>query len=326
MFRFEQPSWLLLLLVPPFLAWVWRRMRHRLLQSYADAAMLPWVQVRATGVGQRAWTLWALAAAWTLWVLALAHPQWGSPRADAAQAVGSDVVVLLDLSRSMAVSDVAPSRLGAAKALIDAVAARLPANSRIGLRVFDGHSHWVHGLTTDRGVLRYFLKLAQVDTLPTRGSRVEVALDETAQALKGRKAVVWVLTDGHDPYWEPQQATPNLSHYGQQLGLIITGVGTLTGDVVHKADGGALYFRNAPARSVLRRDQLQRLATRLGGAYLDYRPDLADAIVAQLKQQKTTQALDARQWQWHSLRLWPMLLGWGLLLVALWPLRGRWSA
>ncbi|HID01087.1 MAG TPA: VWA domain-containing protein, partial [Piscirickettsiaceae bacterium] len=149
MFRFEQPVWLLLLVVPPVLAWVWRRLRQRIIQRYADEALLPWVQVNAAGKGRGAVALWALALAWSLWVVALAHPQWGAPKADTAQAVGSDVVILLDLSRSMAVTDVAPSRLGAAKALIDAVAARLPETSRIGLRVFDGHSHWVHGLTTD---------------------------------------------------------------------------------------------------------------------------------------------------------------------------------
>ena len=322
MFRFEQPVWLLLLVVPPVLAWVWRRLRQRIIQRYADEALLPWVQVNAAGKGRGAVALWALALAWSLWVVALAHPQWGAPKADTAQAVGSDVVILLDLSRSMAVTDVAPSRLGAAKALIDAVATRLPETSRIGLRVFDGHSHWVHGLTTDRAVLRYFLKVAKADTLPTRGSRVEVALDETSQALAGRQATVWVLTDGHAPYWETQQATPNLNRYGKQLALIITGVGTVSGGVVQKSDGKPLYFRNAPAQSGLQREQLQRLAARLGGAYWDYQADVADAIAAQLQQQ-TSQALDVRQWQWHSLRQWPMLFAWLMLLLAFWPLRWR---
>ncbi len=327
MLRLEQPLWLVLWLLPLLLMWLWRRRRRRLVSRYADEAMLAWAQ--AGGVERRRWrpsALWALVAGWCLWVLALAHPQWGSPKADVAQAVGGDVVVLLDLSRSMRVTDVPPDRLTAAKALIDAVAARLPESSRIGLRVFDGHSHWVHGLTQDRAVLRYFLQLAQADTLPTRGSRVEVALDETARALEGQSAVVWVLTDGHDPYWETQQATPNLSRYGRQLGVVITGMGTVSGGLVRKSDGQPFYFRNAPARSALHRDQLQRLANRLGGRYQDYAPDLADVIVRQLQRHQDDRAVSERRWQWHSLRQWPLLLGWLMLMVAFCPLAWRRSA
>ena len=136
MLRFEQPLWLIGLVLLGGLA-IWRHLRMRALtQAYADEALLPWVALgRARRWRPTAWT--ALQAGIALMIIALAHPQWGEQRNRGGEAVAADVVVLLDLSRSMEVDDLSPSRFDAARTLIDRLLTALGKTSRVGLRVFD---------------------------------------------------------------------------------------------------------------------------------------------------------------------------------------------
>ncbi len=329
MLRVEEPLWLGLLAVLVLVA-VWRLWRARLeQQAYADEALRPWV---ALGRTQRwrptAWTALQLATA--LLIVALANPQWGERRTQSATQVAADVVFLLDLSRSMAVDDIPPSRFDAARTLIDRLLAALGENSRAGLRVFDGQSHWVVGLTQDHSVVRYFLKRARVDSLPTRGSRVELALGQTAAALQSegvRQASVVLLSDGHAPYWAQQPRPPALAAYGKAYQLLTVGIGTPQGGFIHddKAVDGVLHFRNEKVRAPLYETMLQGLTTQLGGSYWRY--DSGSGLVEALKQRiqafSGQYAHPSADWQWHSLRPWFIGGAFVLFMWAFWPVRWR---
>ena len=327
MFRFEHPWWLLGLIALLAVALGWRWLRRRGVTRFADPALLPWVQLPGSGRQGIVSPLLALWLGVALLVVALANPQWGTPKSGGQDTMAARVVVLLDLSRSMKVTDIPPDRLGAAKALVEALALELPPSTRIGLRVFDGQSHWVHGLTADRAVLRHFLALARADTLPSRGSRVELALDQTAEALKDKPGtLVVLLTDGHAPYWEPQPPTPNLKAYGKTLRLVTVGMGTASGGPVPKVHGdGEVYFRNEQAISRLQKALLQRLTAQLGGKYFDFDPALAPRL-AKMGETPSPTTASQRDWQWHSLRIWPLAGALFCLALAFWPIRWRRSA
>ncbi len=325
MFRFEQP-WVLILLLVPLLVGLWLFLqRKRQVDQYADAHLLAWVQVKDAG-GGRHWfsPLVMLGVAWCAWVVALANPQW---RESLGQRSSErvEVLVLLDLSRSMAVEDVSPSRLAVAKTLLDGLVNELPHGSRIGFRVFDGQSHWVHGLTEDRTVFRHFLMLAKVDTLPSRGSRVELALQQTAEALGMQPAAVLLVTDGHAPYWEDQPGLKPNTPYGRTLHLVTVGIGTLSGGSVPNVQKpGVLYFRNEQVHAPLARNLLRQLTQQLGGVYLDYTPGMLPELVKQLARHKKEPEYAQEQWQWKSLGLWPMGAGFILFLLAFYPWRWPW--
>ncbi len=118
---FAHPSVLLLLalLLP---AGVWlavraERRRRSALAAFGDPAVL----ARASSLPQRTAARWALRlGALTLALAALARPQLGERTAGLAR-TGRDVLVLLDLSRSMNATDVGGTRLATAKGLIWAV-------------------------------------------------------------------------------------------------------------------------------------------------------------------------------------------------------------
>ncbi|SIO17982.1 von Willebrand factor type A domain-containing protein [Sulfurivirga caldicuralii] len=329
MLRIEQPLWLGLLAGLALLA-LWRLWRARLEQrAYADEALLPWV---ALGRTQRwrptAWTVLQLGTA--LLIVALSNPQWGERRTQSATQVAADVVFLLDLSRSMGVDDIPPSRFDAARTLIDRLLAALGENSRAGLRVFDGQSHWVVGITKDHSVVRYFLKRARVDSLPTRGSRVELALGQTAAALQRdgvKQATVVLLSDGHAPYWAQQPRPPALAAYGKAYQLLTVGMGTPQGGFIRddKAADGVLYFRNEKVRAPLYETMLQGLTTPLGGTYWRYDSGagLVDALKQRIQAFSAEHASASEEWQWHSLRPWFLGSAFVLFVLAFWSVRWR---
>ena len=131
-----RPEWLHLLWGLPILAvllWAALQRRQTLLARLGPLASAR-VSARATWVhGGRA-LLWL--AAMTCGVLALAQPRWGY-RWQELKREGLDLVVVLDVSRSMDVQDVAPSRMEQARReVLDLT--ELLAGDRVGLVVFAG--------------------------------------------------------------------------------------------------------------------------------------------------------------------------------------------
>ena len=110
-FHFLRPLWLLALPLGPLLAWaMWRRM-HAGVQwrDVCDAHLLPHLLVAPGGARGRL-PYWLVTAVTTLALLALAGPAWERLEQPVYRSLNARAVVL-DLSRSMDATDVAPTRL-----------------------------------------------------------------------------------------------------------------------------------------------------------------------------------------------------------------------
>jgi Ca-activated chloride channel family protein len=97
-----------------------------------------------------------LCAGLALIVVALARPQWGKldePVFDQSR----EILLAIDLSRSMLTPDVKPSRLGRAKLLIQSLLEKL-AGERVGLVVFSGTAFLQSPLSADYEILREFCR------------------------------------------------------------------------------------------------------------------------------------------------------------------------
>jgi Ca-activated chloride channel family protein len=136
-FRFAYPAVLLLLLAPPVMYLIQRRLRWRV-----GAAALRYADVRLVEGLPVSWRVrlrWLPDAlrlgAWLLLVVALARPQSGRSQ-EVIRGQGIDIVLALDISGSMAALDFAPqNRLDAAKDVISSFVAGRRFD-RIGLVVF----------------------------------------------------------------------------------------------------------------------------------------------------------------------------------------------
>ena len=274
--------------------------------------------------------VWALRfLALGLGVTALARPQFGERQGELVRS-GRDVLVLLDLSRSMGVSDVSAravagsaTRLATAKELAWEVTAANPGD-RAGLMVFGGSAFLQLPLTSDRAALRLFLDAASRDDLGDPATDVSAALLGAVEVFEhegetGRRAVL-LVTDGESGEGDMDAAREALRE--QELPVFIVGIGSSRGGPVpaDSADPREPYHRDHIGRVVVSRleeGELRRAAQASGGAYARWdRPDEMRALVAALGQVKP-RALGARQSSERADRYqWPLGLMLLLLLAA----------
>lgn len=143
-----------------------------------------------------------LAAA-LLVVVCLTRPQ-STRGSDRIKHKGIDVVLVLDLSESMETPDIPPSRLTAAKAVVDDFIARRP-RDRISLVAFGSAVSTLAPLTMDHGVLRQLvsrLRIGMIDGQHTAiGDGLGVALNRLAESEADSQVVV-LLTDGLNNWGE----------------------------------------------------------------------------------------------------------------------------
>ena len=121
-----------------------------------------------------------LGCAWLLGVIALAGPTW-ERQSQSVYSASLDQVVVLDMSPSMALTDVAPDRLTRARfAITDLMAQSL--EGRTALIVFGAEHHVVVPLTDDNATVEQLLRALSVDVLPSKGDSGAAAAKRGAAA------------------------------------------------------------------------------------------------------------------------------------------------
>src|SRR5882724_7273750 len=108
---------------------------------------------------------------------------------------GVDVMLVLDVSKSMLANDISPSRLEKAKQLLMRLLDKLE-NDRVGLILFAGHAYTQMPLTTDENASRMYIQNASPDAVPTQGTVIAEALRMANNAFNSKehkyKAVVLI--------------------------------------------------------------------------------------------------------------------------------------
>jgi Ca-activated chloride channel family protein len=197
---FARPAFLWLLALVP-IAWAWRRAADLRAARLLAEIVGPRLDALAPGrdAGARRRRTAASACGVLFAVLALAAPRWGE-REEATAPRGADVIVCLDVSRSMLAQDAAPTRLEAAKNAVRALLARAEGD-RVGLVVFAGEAKLVVPLTRDAATFSEILGRAGPLTVANGGTDLGLALDAALAALaesRGDHAAIVVATDGED--------------------------------------------------------------------------------------------------------------------------------
>lgn len=181
-----QPLWLLAIaLLPLVLAWLrfsQPRKQQGLESRYADAQLLPYLAGEVRGKrNSNTHILAAWMLAWTLLSIAMAGPRWEFERISAFQPA-AELVILLDISASMNISDVRPSRLARARQEAQDLL-RLNPGIRVGLIAFATVAHVVAPVTEDMEALKRVLPTLSTDLVRLPGSRLGNALEKTALLL-----------------------------------------------------------------------------------------------------------------------------------------------
>ncbi len=161
--------------------------------------------------------------------LALLQPQWGKKEHVIMQE-GRDVLILLDISRSMNAKDIKPTRLEFAKLKIRALLDKL-ACDRVGLIVFSGSAFVQCPLTADHAAFLMFLNHVDTEIVSSGTTALDTALTKalevfgTAQGRKNKLAIL--LTDGEDFSCNLDTAKSNALN--DNLHVFALGIGTKDG-------------------------------------------------------------------------------------------------
>jgi Ca-activated chloride channel family protein len=177
--------------------------------------------------------------------LALARPQWGQQEL-AGQALGDDIIFILDCSRSMLAADISPTRLQRAKlSILDFMHRRT--HNRLGLVAFAGQAFLQCPLTFDYSAFEDALLAIDEKTIPIPGTDIAGGLDEGFRALeKGEHHKILVLlTDGEDLEKGGVQKAEALAKQG--VVVFTLGIGTPA--------GAEIQLINEQGRPELLRDQ-----------------------------------------------------------------------
>lgn len=278
---FARPELLVLALVLPLLAalgvWGYARRRRRVARALGSAGLL-----RRLGAGDLerfpAARLALIAAAAATVGFAAAGPRWGVDTA-AGPTRSANVVVALDVSKSMLVEDVTPNRLEQQRLLVRRLIRELEGD-RFGLVAFSGRAYVLSPLTSDRSALELYLDALDPEIVSQGGSSLASALEQAARLAIGRdpgrgeRAVV-LVSDGEA--LEERDEVIRAAEQAARMGVTVytVGVGTPEGGRVPEIDpetGRRVGNVRGPEGEIVisRLDEslMRRIADETGGEYV----------------------------------------------------------
>lgn len=253
--------------------------------------------------------------------LTLLHPEWNKKEETVAQR-GRDLIIALDISRSMLAQDCKPSRLECAKAKIKALVKKLSCE-RVGLLLFSGTAFMQCPLTSDYSSFYMFLDQVDVETIASGTTAFDQAILAALNVYKdmqGRKSKLLALfTDGED-------FSSNLSKIkkriqDEKIHVFTFGIGTPDGAPIPLLDERGMQIGHIKDKkgsiviSRLNEGILTNIARDSGGTYIRMTHDDSDLkkLVNQI-QRFEKEKLDDKKFS-RSDEQYPYFLAAGFMLL-----------
>lgn len=255
--------------------------------------------------------------------LAILQPQWGKRDEQVVQE-GRDLLILLDVSRSMLAQDLKPNRLEFSKLKVRALLSKLTFE-RVGLIAFSGSAFVQCPLTVDHATFLMFLDHLDTESISSGTTAIDTALAKAVQLFSdapGRKNKnVVLLTDGED-------FSLNLTAIKQQaveqnIRLFALGIGSAQGapiplvDVVGNQAGHITDAKGNVVISTLNEKLLQSMCTTLNGSYFiaSYEDTDIDSLVGIIKKMEKEKLAEKKLSHYEDHYPWFLGVAWVLLLI-----------
>ena len=227
MFRFEEPTYLYLLLLLPFLAafYLYSNYRRRkAIRKFGDpvlmAQLMPDVSKYRPDV-----KFWLVFAAIGLFAVLLARPQFGS-KLETVKRQGVEVMIALDISNSMLAQDVQPSRLEKAKRLVAQWVDKME-NDKVCIIVFAGDAFTQLPITSDYISAKMFLESINPSLISKQGTAIGAAINLATRSFTPQEGVgraVIVITDGENHEGGAVEAAKAAAEKGIQVSVLGVGM------------------------------------------------------------------------------------------------------
>jgi len=257
-------------LVAIFYIWVMRR-RESLMEKFADKNMLGGITPTAS-IARKIWKMALIGTAFLLCIFSLARPQWGFEWQEVKR-TGLDILIAVDVSKSMQARDVKPNRLERSKLAIKDLVKKLNGD-RIGLIAFAGTAFLQCPLTIDYNGFLLALDDMNTETIPRPGTSISGAIREAVGVLGGadkKFKILILITDGEELEGSAMNAVSEAAQAGVRIYCV--GVGSAEGELIPAIDehGDRAYLADRSGQAVktrLNEELLKRIAVATGGSYV----------------------------------------------------------
>ena len=234
-------------------------MKKRSFKALADAHLIP--QLADTFNAKLWWLKSALLTIGLMFlIIGLARPKWGE-KLQIYKGRGIDIVLCLDVSKSMNSQDIKPSRLGWAKMQASSLLDNLSTN-QVAITAFAGECYVMCPMTSDIEAAKLFLDIIEPNNIPKPGTNIQRAVEVSGSLFnpkQGTSKALILVTDGDNLEGDPMTAVKQAAELG--IRLYIIGIGTLQGSTIPEIDsrGNLVSYKKDNEDKIV----VSRLAERL---------------------------------------------------------------
>ncbi|HLT71979.1 MAG TPA: VWA domain-containing protein [Cyclobacteriaceae bacterium] len=218
--------------------------------------------------------LFLRTAIFGLLIFALLGPSFGDSKKE-VKSVGKDIMICVDLSKSMDAFDIQPTRLEKVKFELKKIV-RAFNSDRIGLIIFSSEAFMQCPLTFDQNALNLFIETMNTGLVPPSGTDfgppLEMAItkiqsDEGTNVTQTKSKVLILISDGEDFGEETSKIAREIENKG--IKLFTLGIGTEEGGRIQASGGYKKDRQGNIVISKLNSRALRSLASQTGGQYFE---------------------------------------------------------
>jgi len=208
-----------------------------------------------------------------LLIVAFLGPSYGEGRRE-VKSVGKDIIMCVDLSKSMDAFDVQPSRLEKVKFEMKRIVEAFNSD-RIGIIIFSSEAFMQCPLTYDQNALNLFIETMNTGLVPATGTDfgppLRMALnkleDQEGPSTNQKSKVIILISDGEDFGEETSDIVKKIED--RDIKLFTLGIGTETGSPIGTQRGYKTDRFGKTVVSKINPTSLKNLATETGGQYFE---------------------------------------------------------
>ena len=230
MFRFQNPEYLYLLIILPFLVagFIYLNIKKKKdVQKLGDLALIK--QLMSELSLKRSYLkFWLTFVAIVFGIIIVARPQFGTKR-EKIERKGIELVIAIDVSNSMLARDVKPDRLSKAKQILTRIIDERR-DDKVAIVVFAGEAFVQLPMTADNQSAKLFLETIDPSIIPVQGTVIGSAINIGMNSFSSNKDIdkaMIIITDGESHEGNAVEMAEGASSHGIQVNVV--GVGTPEG-------------------------------------------------------------------------------------------------
>ena len=250
----------------------------------------------------------------SLLIVALARPQTSNEKVE-QWTEGIDIMLVIDISRSMTIQDFRPNRLEAAKQVAkDFIAGRF--QDRIGIVIFSGDAYSLAPLTTDYKLLNTYIDEISFEKIEASGTAIGSALAVATNRMResdSKSKVIILLSDGDNTAGNIDPETAAKISHAYDIKLYTIGIGK-EGRV---PTGKNVFGQTVYSENTLDETTLRKIAEIGEGEFYRASDNKALEDVFKLIDQYEKAEIKENRFK-DTTDYYQIYLKWGILLFLLW--------